>query len=71
MTKWEKGFKEFLLKKEFENTECWTYPYKELDSILVKFCFAVCRLTKVFMLPNTQKGYSGANLLDVCVCNVP
>ena len=34
-------FRECLNEKEFANTEYWTYPENELDSILAKFWFEV------------------------------
>ena len=37
--KWKRVFEDYLRGKDFANTEYWTYPDDELDSILSKFCF--------------------------------
>ena len=39
--KWTKVFREYLMEKEYNNTEFWTYPHDELDDILAKFWFEV------------------------------
>ena len=44
--KWNKVFREYLRKKDFANTEYWTYPDDKLDTILSKFWFEV-RSSKV------------------------
>ena len=54
VTKWDTLFKEFLLEKEFENTEYWTYPDKELDSVLVKFCCLCYQIHKKDILVETS-----------------
>ena len=39
--KWTKVFREYLMEKDCQNTEFWTYPEDELDSVLAKFWFEV------------------------------
>ena len=39
--KWSKVFREYLMEKDYANTEFWTYPDDELDRILAKFWFKV------------------------------
>ena len=39
--KWAKVFREYLMEKEVQNTEFWTYPEEELDDILSRFWFEV------------------------------
>ena len=39
--KWTKVFRDYLEEKDCENTEFWTYPEDELDTILSKFWFEV------------------------------
>ena len=39
--KWTKVFREYLMEKDVENTEFWTYPEDELDDILSRFWFEV------------------------------
>ena len=36
--KWTKVFREYLMEKDVQNTEFWTYPEDELDSILGLKC---------------------------------
>ena len=40
--KWNKVFREYLMEKEVQNTEYWTYPDDELDNVLAKYWFEVC-----------------------------
>ena len=39
--KWTKVFREYLEKKDCQNTEFWTYLDDELDRLLSKFWFKV------------------------------
>ena len=39
--KWNRVFHEYLREKDYANTEYWTYPEDELDTILSKFWFEV------------------------------
>ena len=39
--KWNKVFREYLMEKEVQNTEYWTYPDDELDNVLAKYWFEI------------------------------
>ena len=39
--KWSKVFREYLMEKDYANTEFWMYPDDELDRILAKFWLKV------------------------------